>query len=95
MSSFSSSDLKNKEYIVVKKSEQISKIVFPSSIQVGLANPGFNNGIVLPNLSSDPEETVNTLYAVDGDLYFNSNLMAKPGGISDSENTILASQIFG
>jgi len=80
MASFSPSELRQKEFLVVRTNGQISKIVFPSSVQVGLDNPGFNNGIILPNLSTAPTDTSNVLYAINGDIYFNGLLVAPAGG---------------
>ena len=80
MASFDPSELRQKEYLVVKTNGQISKVIFPSTVQVGLENPGFNNGIVLPNLSSAPGDTNNALYAINGDIYFNGLLVAPSAG---------------
>lgn len=95
MASFETSELKQKEFLVVRVNGQIEKVVFPSSIQVGLDAVGFNNGIILPNLSSDPAVTTNVLYALDGDIYFNGVLVAPFAGSNMSvkdEGTILTKQ---
>ena len=95
--SVTQSDAKKQGFYIVKgsQSEEVVRVVFPNGIQVGMATQNFNKGITLPNLSDQPEDVTNVLYAIDGDIYFNGVLVAPADGGVNSENSILASQIFG
>lgn len=95
MPSFDQSEVKKKEYLVVKDGNtgDVLTVIFPNGIQVGI--PGvqnFNSGIILPNLSSNPSNINNTLYVIGGNLYFNGNLIGVAGGanvtIKDDGTTI-------
>ena len=63
-----------------QKNDEVVNVIFPNGIQVGLDVLNFNYGVVLPNLSSQPTTTTNTLYALDGDIYFNGILVAPSAG---------------
>ena len=83
------SQLKKKEFVTLKNSitGEIIKVIFPSGIQVGV--PGatnFNSGIILPNLSFAPSNTTNTLYAVNGVMYFNGSAIGS-GGATPAPST--------
>lgn len=83
MPSIEQSELKKKDFVVLKNPDtgDVISVIFANGIQVGV--PGvssFNNGIVLPNLSTSPSSTTNTLYAIDGDIYFNGLLVAPSAG---------------
>jgi hypothetical protein len=94
MPSFDQSDLKKREYFVIKDGDTgiVNQVVFPNGIQVGLSELNFNNGITLPNLTSAPQVTKNSLYAINGDIYFNGVIVAPSGGSSlivKEEGTVL------
>ena len=77
------SDLRKKEFLTLRNIDtgDVVKVIFPNGIQVGV--PGvenFNKGIVLPNLSSAPVDVTNSLYAVNGNIYFNGVLIGAAGG---------------
>lgn len=83
MPSISQSELKKKEFLTVRDNQtgEVVKVVFPNGIQIGIPGVGsFNNGIILPNLSSAPTDITNTLYVVDGNAYFNGQLIGTAGG---------------
>ena len=91
------SEVKKKDYYVVRDNTtgNVISVIFPNGIQVGI--PGvenFNSTIVIPNLSSAPANTTNALYAVQGSVYFNGSIIGS-GVTVDSEDIILASQVFG
>lgn len=76
------SKLRQTERMVLRdqKNNEVVNVIFPNGIQVGLDVLNFNYGVVLPNLSSQPSTTTNTLYALDGDIYFNGVLVAPSAG---------------
>lgn len=96
MPSISQSELKKKEFLVVRDNQtgEVVKVIFPNGIQVGM--PGvenFNSGIILSNLASAPSDTTNTLYAINGNVYFNGVLIGAAGGanvtVKDEGSTLV------
>lgn len=96
MPTIEQSSLRKKDTLTLRDSRtgDVVKVIFPNGIQVGM--PGidnFNQGIVLPNLSSAPADVTNSLYAVNGNVYFNGVLIGAAGGanitVKDEGSTLV------
>jgi len=96
MPSIGQSELKKKEFLVVRDNQtgEVVKVIFPNGIQVGV--PGvenFNSGIILSNLAAAPSDTTNALYAINGNVYFNGVLIGAAGGanvtVKDEGSTLV------
>lgn len=100
MPSFDQSEIKKKEFLVAKDGNtgNVVKVVFPNGIQVGI--PGFDNfnkGITLTNGSKSPAETTNTLYAINGAVYFNGSPVGSTppsGTFNDVSNKLSTTGTF-
>ena len=81
MPKYEPSELKKLDVIVLRdaKNNEIHKVIFPNGLQAGTGDVGFNSGIVIPDSAEAPKNTSNSLYAVNGTLYYAGSALGGAG----------------
>jgi len=84
------SQLRQEDKLVLRNNSnnEVQNVIFPNGLQVGLASKEFNHGVKLSNLDTAPSQITNLLYAVDGKIYFNGNLLEAAAGWTDDGTVV-------